>query len=171
MSREPHLQGARVKEIRSFTHDLQLEQLLHKMQKITNETNKAKDSIGGLDRNLQKILANLGKTIGNNIAGKGNIENDLLKMLPNLLNSFVAGKREQGGPVSANRPYLVGEKGAELFVPNSAGNIVPNHAMGAKPQINLVMHINTPNADSFRKSQNQLMAEAFNMINKATINL
>ena len=35
-----------------------------------------------------------------------------------------------GGPVSGGSPYLVGEKGPELFVPGSSGNIVPNHEMG-----------------------------------------
>jgi hypothetical protein len=35
--------------------------------------------------------------------------------------------REMGGPVSSNRPYLVGEKGPEIFVPRNAGGIVPNH--------------------------------------------
>jgi hypothetical protein len=31
-----------------------------------------------------------------------------------------------GGPVEKGSPYLVGEKGPELFVPNSSGNIIPN---------------------------------------------
>jgi len=35
-----------------------------------------------------------------------------------------------GGPVSGNQPYLVGERGPELFVPGAQGNIVPNNAMG-----------------------------------------
>lgn len=39
--------------------------------------------------------------------------------------------RADGGPVSGNQPYIVGERGPELFVPRSAGNIVPNHAMAA----------------------------------------
>ena len=38
--------------------------------------------------------------------------------------------RAAGGPVSGGTPYVVGEKGPELFVPGSSGNIVPNHAMG-----------------------------------------
>ena len=38
--------------------------------------------------------------------------------------------RAAGGPVTGGTPYVVGEKGPELFVPNSSGNIVPNHAMG-----------------------------------------
>lgn len=34
--------------------------------------------------------------------------------------------RAVGGPVSSNSPYMVGERGPELFVPNSSGRIVPN---------------------------------------------
>tara|TARA_R110000868_G_scaffold362045_2_gene624121 strand:- start:684 stop:3623 length:2940 start_codon:yes stop_codon:yes gene_type:complete len=37
------------------------------------------------------------------------------------------GFRAAGGPVKANAPYIVGEKGPELFVPNGAGNIVANN--------------------------------------------
>tara|TARA_A100001201_G_scaffold572_2_gene1519 strand:- start:54 stop:1793 length:1740 start_codon:yes stop_codon:yes gene_type:complete len=37
---------------------------------------------------------------------------------------------ERGGTVTANRPYLVGEAGAELFVPNKTGTIVPNNRLG-----------------------------------------
>ena len=35
-----------------------------------------------------------------------------------------------GGAVSSGRPYMVGERGPELFVPGAQGNIVPNSAMG-----------------------------------------
>jgi phage-related minor tail protein len=34
--------------------------------------------------------------------------------------------RAAGGPVTANRPYIVGEQGPELFVPHASGSIVPN---------------------------------------------
>ena len=47
--------------------------------------------------------------------------------------SFLAGSlkfRANGGPVTGNRPYIVGERGPELFVPGASGNVVPNHAMG-----------------------------------------
>ena len=36
-----------------------------------------------------------------------------------------------GGQVGAGRPYMVGERGPELFVPGAQGNIVPNNAMGS----------------------------------------
>jgi hypothetical protein len=42
--------------------------------------------------------------------------------------------RAAGGPVSARQPYVVGEKGPELFVPNNSGNIIPNSgASGGGP--------------------------------------
>jgi hypothetical protein len=46
------------------------------------------------------------------------------------LNAAAVGARATGGPVSADAPYLVGERGPELFVPNTAGRIIPNNAMG-----------------------------------------
>jgi len=38
--------------------------------------------------------------------------------------------RALGGPVSASMPYIVGEDGPELFVPQMAGRIVPNSQLG-----------------------------------------
>jgi hypothetical protein len=38
--------------------------------------------------------------------------------------------RAAGGPVSAGSPYIVGEKGPELFVPGRSGGIVPNNQLG-----------------------------------------
>jgi len=35
------------------------------------------------------------------------------------------GARAEGGPVQANVPYLVGEKGPEMFIPKMAGDILP----------------------------------------------
>lgn len=40
------------------------------------------------------------------------------------------GFRAGGGPVSGGTPYVVGERGPELFVPGMSGSIVPNHALG-----------------------------------------
>ena len=37
-----------------------------------------------------------------------------------------------GGPVQRNSAYMVGERGPELFVPNSSGSIIPNNKMNLK---------------------------------------
>ena len=38
--------------------------------------------------------------------------------------------RASGGPVSSGSPYLVGEKGPEIFIPNKSGKIAPNSSIG-----------------------------------------
>lgn len=38
--------------------------------------------------------------------------------------------RASGGSVSSRSPYLVGERGPELFVPSGSGTIIPNNQMG-----------------------------------------
>ena len=39
-----------------------------------------------------------------------------------------------GGRPPVGRPSIVGERGAELFVPDSAGTIIPNHELGGSSQ-------------------------------------
>lgn len=43
----------------------------------------------------------------------------------------VKGQRALGGSVTAGSPYLVGERGREVFVPNTSGRIVPNSALAS----------------------------------------
>jgi phage-related minor tail protein len=52
------------------------------------------------------------------------------------LGKFIPGKAS-GGPVVGGNAYIVGEKGPELFVPGSSGQVVPNHdlAGGSKTVI------------------------------------
>lgn len=38
--------------------------------------------------------------------------------------------RAAGGPVSAGSPYLVGERGPELIIPNQNGTVIPNNKLG-----------------------------------------
>ena len=44
--------------------------------------------------------------------------------------SNVRGYAAIGGPVQSGSPYMVGERGPEMFVPNQSGSIIPNKAMG-----------------------------------------
>ena len=49
------------------------------------------------------------------------------------------GGKANGGDVSGNNSYMVGERGPELFIPQTAGTIIPNNklgsAMGNQPQV------------------------------------
>ena len=51
-----------------------------------------------------------------------------------------------GGPVMGGRPIVVGERGPELFVPGSNGNIVPNGGGGNSYTINVQAGVGDPRA-------------------------
>lgn len=53
-----------------------------------------------------------------------------------LVIANTAGGRAAGGPVIANRAYVVGEAGPELFVPSQNGDIVPNGGFSKKTEMN-----------------------------------
>jgi len=39
--------------------------------------------------------------------------------------------REKGGPITSGQPYLVGEKGPEMIIPNSSGQVITNSNLRA----------------------------------------
>lgn len=51
-------------------------------------------------------------------------------------------QRQHGGPVALGQPYLVGERGPEMFVPQQSGYIVPNHRIA--PPASAAQIINVP---------------------------
>ena len=57
--------------------------------------------------------------------------NAFLGSLPGVGGFF----RANGGVVSAGKSYMVGERGAEMFVPNTGGRIVPNSDLGGSTNI------------------------------------
>jgi hypothetical protein len=57
--------------------------------------------------------------------------NPVVQGIGNAISSAFGGFRAAGGPVSAGKSYVVGEQGAEMFVPSSNGTIVPNGGMGS----------------------------------------
>jgi hypothetical protein len=69
-----------------------------------------------------------------------------------ILGSFFGGLfgKAGGGAVMAGKPYMVGESGSELFVPNSAGRIIPNGQLGGGGAVNVNYNIQAVDAASFR---------------------
>ena len=59
------------------------------------------------------------------------MDNPVVQGIGSAISSAFGGFRAAGGSVSAGTPYVVGERGAELFVPSSNGTIVPNGGMGS----------------------------------------
>ena len=60
-------------------------------------------------------------------------------------------KRASGGPVMQNKPYIVGERGPELMVPNGSGTIIPNEQLGMGRTTKVTYNINAVDARSFKQ--------------------
>lgn len=58
--------------------------------------------------------------------------------LADIFSGIFGGGRASGGGVRADQAFMVGESGPEIFVPPTAGSIIPNGQMGmnAAPQVN-----------------------------------
>jgi len=57
----------------------------------------------------------------------------------------------EGGPANANTPYVVGERGPELFVPRTSGTVIPNNQISNMGSITNVTnnYINAIDTKSF----------------------
>jgi len=94
---------------------------------------KAGNAMKALGRDILQVFLRLAVTnqiinaifgaSGLGLGGKG------FQPLPTI------GTRANGGPVSAGSPYLVGERGPELFVPKGSGTVMPNGAGGTSVNI------------------------------------
>jgi tape measure domain-containing protein len=125
--------------------------LVNGVQGLMDGSQKAKDVFANLLKSVGQILASEGaKMIATYIAigiakafaglsgggGKGFMTAPLGTEFSSGASFFEGGfdatglfTRANGGPVNAGRPYMVGERGPELFIPGSNGGIMRNEDM------------------------------------------
>jgi lambda family phage tail tape measure protein len=92
----------------------------------------------------RSILADLTKMIAQAMVFKY-----IFNPIMGALGLPTAGVRAMGGPVSGNKPYIVGEKGPELFVPKNAGDIIPNNKLAATAQATGTGMVNAPVTNNY----------------------
>jgi hypothetical protein len=91
---------------------------------LVDTVNSAYNSIKRLVKFINENPVALGST---GVAGFG-------------LSKIFGGGRANGGPVNGGTSYVVGERGPELFVPNTSGTIIPNGGGGGGSTINLTVN-------------------------------
>lgn len=69
-----------------------------------------------------EVVKSIFSTINKAESGGGFEIGDMFSILTSFL-GFLA----EGGPAKSNQPYIVGERGPELFIPRTAGEVIPNH--------------------------------------------
>ena len=81
--------------------------------------------------------------------------------------SAIPGGFAQGGAVSKGKPVLVGERGAEIFVPNSTGQIVQNARGQGGGGVNVNFTINTIDSRGFSDALQENRGTITGIINNA----
>lgn len=118
---------------------------------------------------LQSIVdfANRGissvSSIGNSISGiasSGASFGDIMSAAGNAISWQLSGGRADGGSVNAGEAYLVGERGMEVFMPNTSGTIIPNEALGGVQIGNITINANSAGEgrEAMRGALDELMA-------------
>jgi muramidase (phage lysozyme) len=108
---------------------------------LVNGTNTAKEAFSSMLQSIGKTMVDtatqmLSKSLVSGLMGNGAAGGGLLGSIFGLsggggglggLLGGLFGARAAGGHADANRPLLIGERGPEIFVPDTGGQIVPNH--------------------------------------------
>jgi hypothetical protein len=71
-----------------------------------------------------------------------------LKKGGGILGSIFGGFLANGGQATAGKPYVVGERGAELFVPKTSGTVISNNELGGMGgSTNIVVNVDASGSD------------------------
>ena len=89
---------------------------------MTGVLNRIRDKI--IDAQIDKLIGGFGEAFGAGASGGRR------KGLGGFLGGILGGLFANGGKPPVNKISLVGERGPELFVPRSAGTIIPNNQLG-----------------------------------------
>lgn len=112
-----------------------------------------KIALAAMDDIAAASLRALFKPVGGGSFGAG-----ILNGLGGLIAGLVGSPgRATGGPVSAGRPYMVGENGPELFVPSSSGRIETGGARGRDVRVSIAVTSPAPaDPQALRQSSTQV---------------
>ena len=90
---------------------------------------------------MKPLLDEINEKLDNTNAKQKNVmEQQLTNALVSGFTGGFGGFMANGGQVMPNTPYMVGERGAEMFVPHSSGTIVPNKDITGSG-VNIVQNI------------------------------
>ena len=113
--------------------------LVSKIKKAFDGVKKRFDQLNSVVNKILEFIGEITEPIRQlfNIAGAANINapssNTNLDNLDSENQEIEIEGRADGGEVKAGTPYIVGERGKELFVPDQSGTIVPNEELNPDP--------------------------------------
>jgi hypothetical protein len=130
---------------------------LGEIQPATRAAARAADDLGSALANAFNGAIVRGKSLGDvlrnlavelaRVAVRETTRRTTTSLLGNIFSALpFGGGLAEGGPVAPGVPYLVGERGPELFVPDMAGAVMPNGAL-AGGDVRVTYNIDARGAD------------------------
>jgi tape measure domain-containing protein len=98
---------------------------------MANVLNRIRDKI--IEAQIEKLIGGFGEAFGAAASGGER------KGLGGILGGILGGLFANGGQPPVNKISVVGERGPELFVPRSAGTIIPNNQIGGESVTNNIV--------------------------------
>ena len=133
------------------TLELAIEKMITK-EKVAQASISSGSSLGG------GFLSTIARIGFNAFAGGGSVPLDA----PNFYNPVM---EAEGGSVRGGMPITVGERGRELFVPNTSGTIVPNHDL-AGTGMNITFNIQANDVRGIKELLIDNRATIINLVNQ-----
>jgi hypothetical protein len=127
------------------------------IEKMITQEKVAQASITGASKS-SGFLGTIARIGFNALAGGGSVPLDA----PNYYNPVM---EAEGGSVRGGMPITVGERGRELFVPNTSGTIVPNHDM-ANTGSNITFNIQANDVRGIKELLIDNRATIINLVNQ-----
>ena len=150
-----------VDAIKDYTNSIpELEKALG--DTIVGGLNKLEDGLMGVfegTKSVKDAFKDMARSIVQDLI-RMQIQKSITGPLGNALSNLFP--KAIGGPVQANRGYLVGERGPEMFVPNASGSIIPNKRIaggGDGVVVNQTINVSTGVSQTVRAEITQLMPQ------------
>lgn len=127
---------------------------------VTNGLKSMEDALVGIMMRTSSVsdaFRSMANSIISDIARMA-IRQMITAPIAQALGLGLSGARASGGTVTGGNAYMVGEQGAEVFVPNKTGTIVPNDQLGGSgTTVNQTINISTGVAQTVRTEIQSMM--------------
>lgn len=125
---------------------------------VADRTSTVKDAFKSMARSIVSDLMRMA------------IQQQITGPIAQSLGFNVAGAKAVGGPMTANRPYLVGERGPEIVIPNNNSRVVPNQGIsGGGVVVNQTINLSTGVQQTVRAEVMQMLPQISNAAKGAVL--
>ena len=130
---------------------------------MVNVLNRIRDKI--IENQIEKLLGGFGEAFSAGATGGDR------KGIGGFLGGLLGGLfKENGGPVKAGQPYIVGEKRPELFVPRTSGTILPSVPSGGSMSVVVNVDATGSSVEGDEQSANEFGEQIASVVQAVIIN-